>query len=216
MNDQETLLTILIYLLQGVGVTLSVTLIALGLGFVLGTASAVLRVYGGPVLARVGAAYSTIVRSVPVVVVIFILYFVIARFVDLSPFLSGALALGFATGAYQCEIFRGAILAVPPGQMVAARAIGMSRWRAIRFIILPQALRLAVPAWANEVTLVLKDSTLVYVIGVPEILRRAEYVSARTLQALLAYGAAALIYLAMTFIAGQFLSLVERRYRLVM
>ncbi len=216
MNDQETLLTILIYLLQGVGVTLSVTLIALGLGFVLGTASAVLRVYGGPVLSRVGAAYSTIVRGVPVVVVIFILYFVIARFVDLSPFLSGALALGFATGAYQCEIFRGAILAVPPGQMVAARAIGMSRWRAIRFIILPQALRLAVPAWTNEVTLVLKDSTLVYVIGVPEILRRAQYVSARTLQALLAFGAAALIYLAMTFIASQFLSLVERRYRLVM
>ncbi len=216
MNDQETLLTILIYLLEGVGVTLSVTLIALGLGFLLGTTSAVFRVYGGPVLARVAAAYSTIVRSVPVVVVIFILYFVIARFVDLSPFLSGALALGFATGAYQCEIFRGAILAVPPGQMVAARAIGMSRWRAIRVIILPQALRLAVPAWANEVTLVLKDSTLVYVIGVPEILRRAQYVSARTLQALLAYGAAALIYLAMTFIASQFLSLVERRYRLVM
>jgi polar amino acid transport system permease protein len=216
VNDRETLLTILIYLLQGVGVTLSVTLIALGLGFVLGTTSAVLRVYGGPVLSRVGAVYSTVVRSVPIVVVIFILYFVIARFVDLSPFLSGALALGFATGAYQCEIFRGAILAVPPGQMVAARAIGMSRWRAIRFIILPQALRLAVPAWANEVTLVLKDSTLVYVIGVPEILRRAQYVSARTLQALLAFGAAALIYLAMTFIAGQFLSLVERRYRLVM
>jgi polar amino acid transport system permease protein len=216
MVEQETLFAMLGYLLQGAGITLSVTLIALSVGFALGTTGAVLRVYGGPVLARLASAYSTVVRAAPVVVIIFILYFVIARFVDLSPFLSGSLALGFASGAYQSEIFHGAILAVPPGQMMAARAIGMSRLAAVRFIVLPQALRLAIPAWANEVTLVLKDSTLVFVIGVPEILRRAQYVSARTLQALLAYGAAALIYLAFTFVASQGLNLLERRTRLLM
>lgn len=216
MADQETVLTVLSYLLQGAGVTLSVTFIALGTGFILGTLTAILRVYGGGVLSRAAATYSTVVRGVPVVVTIFILYFVIARFVDLSPFLSGALALGFASGAYQSEIFRGAIMSVPPGQMVAARAIGMSRSRAIRFIIMPQALRLAIPAWSNEVTLVLKDSTLVFVIGVPEILRRAQYVSARTLQALLAFGAAALIYFVLTVIASQGLAVLERRYKLVM
>ncbi len=204
------------YLLQGAGVTLSVTGIALGAGFLLGTFMAVLRVYGGKVLAGVAAIYSTVVRGVPVVTIIFILYFVIASAVDLSPFLSGALALGFASGAYQSEIFRGAILSVPPGQMIAARAIGMSRFKAIFHIILPQAIRLAIPAWSNEVTLVLKDSTLVYVIGVPEILRRAQYVSANTLQAFLAYGAAAAIFLAMTFLASRALDTVERRYRILM
>ena len=216
MAESESLLLMLNYLLQGAGVTLSVTLIALIIGFLLGTLMAVFRVYGGRTLSRVAAIYSTVVRGVPVVVTIFILYFVIARFVDLSPFLSGALALGFASGAYQCEIFRGAILSVPAGQMMAARAIGMSRLRAIRYIVLPQALRLAIPAWSNEVTLVLKDSTLVFVIGVPEILRRAQYASARTLQAFLAYGLAAAIFLLLTFLAGHGLSILERRYRMVM
>jgi polar amino acid transport system permease protein len=204
------------YLLQGLGVTVGVTLIALALGFALGTSTAVMRVYGNRFAAGLAAAYSTVIRAVPVVVIIFILFLVIAKFVDLSPFLAGALALGFASGAYQSEIFRGALLAVPPGQMRAARAIGMSRLKAIRFIILPQALRLAIPAWSNEATLVLKDSTLVYVIGVPEILRQAQYVSARTLQPFLAYAAAAAIYLAMTFLVIRVLHAVERRHRLLL
>jgi polar amino acid transport system permease protein len=204
------------YLLQGLGVTVGVTLIALALGFALGTVSAVARVYGNRTVSTLAAAYSTIVRAVPVVVIIFILFLVIARFIDLSPFLSGALALGFASGAYQSEIFRGALLSVPPGQMKAARAIGLSRFKAIRFIIMPQALRLAIPAWTNEATLVLKDSTLVYVIGVPEVLRQAQYVSARTLQPFLAYGAAAAIYLAMTFLVTRVLHSVERRHRLLL
>jgi polar amino acid transport system permease protein len=204
------------YLLQGLGVTVGVTLIALALGFALGTSSAVMRVYGNRFATGLAAAYSTVVRAVPVVVIIFILFLVIAKFVDLSPFLAGALALGFASGAYQSEIFRGALLAVPPGQMKAARAIGLSRLKAIRFIIMPQALRLAIPAWSNEATLVLKDSTLVYVIGVPEILRQAQYVSARTLQPFLAYAAAAAIYLAMTFLLIRVLQAVERRHRLLL
>jgi polar amino acid transport system permease protein len=204
------------YLLQGLGVTVGVTLIALVLGFALGTSSAVMRVYGSRFAAGLAAAYSTVIRAVPVVVIIFILFLVIAKFVDLSPFLAGALALGFASGAYQSEIFRGALIAVPPGQMKAARAIGLSRLKAIRFIIMPQALRLAIPAWSNEATLVLKDSTLVYVIGVPEILRQAQYVSARTLQPFLAYAAAAAIYLGLTFLVIRVLQAVERRHRLLL
>ncbi len=216
MGELENVISLFGYLLQGAGVTLSVTAIALGGGFLLGTLMAVLRVYGGPALSRVAAAYSMIVRGVPVVTVIFVLYFVIASIIDLSPFLSGALALGFASGAYQSEIFRGAILSVPPGQMIAARAIGMSRLKAILYIILPQAIRLAIPSWSNEVTLVLKDSTLVYVIGVPEVLRRAQYVSASTLQSFLAYGAAAAIFLVLTFTATRALEVVEQRYRIIM
>jgi len=216
MEGFNNILTMFRFLLPGLWVTLSVTAIALVLGFGLGTVMAVARVYGGPLSSRLAAAYSIIVRAVPVVVIIFILFFVIAAFVDLSPFLSGALALGFASGAYQTEIFRGAILSVPRGQMVAARAIGMNRLKAIRSIVLPQAIRIAIPAWSNEVTLVLKDSTLVFVIGVPEILRRAQYASARTLEPFLAFGAAAVLYLLMTFLASRLLDVIEQRTKLMM
>ena len=210
----QSLLTVLQYLIPGLGITVSVTLIALTIGLVIGTVMAVLRIYGGRFLSPVAAVYSIVVRAVPVVVIIFILFFVISELVDLSPFLSGAIALGFASGAYQSEIFRGAILSVPPGQMIAARAIGMSRFTAIRSIILPQAVRLAIPAWSNEFTLVLKDSTLVYVIGVPELLRRAQWVSARTLEPFLAFGTAAAFYIVFTLLASRLLGTLERRYKI--
>jgi polar amino acid transport system permease protein len=212
LND---LYTTILFLLQGLWVTVSVTLVALGVGFVLGILMAIFRVYGSRPLSALAAAYSVVVRAVPVVVTIFILYFVIASIVDLSPFLAGSLALGFASGAYQSEIFRGALQSVAPGQMTAARAIGMSRVRAIRHIILPQAVRLALPGWGNEATLVLKDSTLVFAVGVPEMLRRAQYVSSRTLEPFLAFGTAALLYLALTMLTSYVLGRVERRYRLL-
>jgi len=202
------------YILPGLWVTLSVTLIALGMGLLLGTTMAVMRVYGGPTASTVAATYSTVVRALPVVVIIFILFFVITKFVDLNPFFSGAIALGITSGAYQTELFRGAILSVPSNQVTAARAIGMSKWVAVRSIVLPQAFRLAIPAWSNEVTLVLKDSSLVFVIGVPEILRRAQYVGARTYEPFLAFGTVALIYLLLTFLATKGLSVLERRYKL--
>ena len=204
------------FILPGLGITATVTAIALGLGLALGTAMAVCRVYGGPVLSKTAAAYSIIVRALPVVVIIFILFFVIAELIDLTPLLSGAIALGFASGAYQTEIFRGAINSVPRGQMVAARALGMGKFKAVRVIILPQALRLAIPSWANEVTLVLKDSSLVYVIGVPEIMRRAQYISAQTMEPFLAFGAAAILYLVLTLAAGKMLDLAENRFKIEM
>ena len=211
----QELLLLFRYLLAGTGVTLGVSIIAISLGFVFGILLAILRVYGGALLSRLAAVYSTVVRGIPVVVIIFLLYFVIAAAVDLSPFLSGALALGFSSAAYQSEVFRGAFLSVPGGQMMAARALGMGRLQAIWYVILPQAIRLAIPPWSNEAAIVLKDSSLVFVLGVPEILRRAEYVSARTLQPFLAFGAAALIYFALTFLTNRGLDLLERRYRIL-
>lgn len=216
MEQLENFALLLRYLAQGTGVTLGVTVIALLVGFLLGTVLGVLRVYGGPALAGFAATYSAVIRGIPVIVVIFILFFVIARFVNLSPFLAGALALGIASSAYQSEVLRGAIISVPRGQMMAARAIGMSRLKAIVFVVMPQALRLAIPPWSNEAAIVLKDSSLVYVLGVPEILRRAQYVSARTYEPFIAFAAAALIYFVLTFLTNRSLDAVERRYRLLM
>ncbi len=208
----ESFLTMLQFLLPGLGVTISVTAIALVMGCSIGATMAVFRVYGGGVTKTMAICYSIVVRSIPVVVIIFILFFVISEFIDLSPFMSGAVALGFASGAYQTEIFRGAILSVPQGQMTAARGIGMSRARAIRSIIMPQAARIAIPALINEVSLVLKDSSLVFVIGVPELLRRAQYASASTMEPLLAFGTAALFYILLTLILSRLLETIEKRF----
>lgn len=216
MEFIQDLITTLNFILQGLWVTIGVTIVALAVGLVFGVVTAMLRVYGNALLRQIATFYSVIVRAVPVIVIIFILYFVIARFVNLSPFWAGSLALGFASGAYQTEIFRGAFQSVPPGQMVAARAIGMSRLQSIQSIIFPQAVRLALPGWGNEATLVLKDSTLVFVVGVPEILRRAQQVSARTLEPFVAYAAALLLYLVLTLLTTQLLQWLERRYRLQM
>jgi polar amino acid transport system permease protein len=216
MDFIQSLVTPLNFIIQGLWISAGVTIVALAVGLVFGVLMALLRVYGNPLLRQTATVYSVVIRAVPVVVIIFILFFVIAQYINLSPFLAGSLALGFASGAYQSEIFRGALQAVPAGQMTAARAIGMSRVQAIRNIVLPQALRLALPAWGNEATLVLKDSTLVFVVGVPEILRRTQQVSARTNEPFVAFGAAMLLYLAMTLLTTQLLQWLERRYRLQM
>jgi polar amino acid transport system permease protein len=134
--------------------------------------------------------------------------------INLSPFWAGSISLGIVSSAYQMEIVRGAILSVSGGQMMAARAIGMSKNQAIRHVILPQTLRLAIPPWSNEAAIVVKDSSLVYALGVPEILRRAQLISASTQEPFLAYAVAALIYFLLVFITNRLLDALDRRLRI--
>lgn len=202
------------YIVQGTAITVAVTLIALPFGLILGLLMALVRTYGGKVLNRIAAAYSLLLRGVPPIVLLFILYFIISGSINLSPFWAGSLSLGIVSSAYQMEILRGALLAVGGGQMTAARAVGMSRLQAIQFIILPQALRLAIPPWSNEASIVLKDSSLVYALGVPEILRRAQQLSATTQQPFLAYGTAALIYFVLVFAVNRGLDYLSERTKL--
>jgi polar amino acid transport system permease protein len=190
-------------------------LVALPFGLVLGLLMALVHTYGGKLLSRLAAAYSLLLRGVPPIVLLFILYFILSgRLINLSPFWAGSLSLGIVSSAYQMEILRGALLAVGGGQMVAARAIGMSRLQSIQYIILPQALRLAIPPWSNEASIILKDSSLVYALGVPEILRRAQQLSATTQQPFLAYGTAALIYFVLVFATNRALDYLSERTRL--
>jgi len=141
---------------------------------------------------------------------LFILYFVMSGAINLTPFWAGSISLGIISSAYQLEIFRGAILSVSAGQMMAARAIGLSKVQAIRTVIFPQMIRVAIPGWSNEAAIVIKDSSLVYAIGVPEILRRAQLISASTQQPFLAYTTAALIYFALVFVTNRLLAKAER------
>jgi polar amino acid transport system permease protein len=203
------------YIVQGTAITVAVTLIALPFGLVLGLLMALVHTYGGKILNRLAAAYSLLLRGVPPIVLLFILYFILSgRVINLSPFWAGSLSLGIVSSAYQMEILRGALLAVSGGQMTAARAIGMSRLQSIRYVVLPQAVRLAIPPWSNEVSIVLKDSSLVYALGVPEILRRAQQLSATTQEPFLAYGTAALIYFVLVFATNRALDYLSERTKL--
>lgn len=202
------------YIIQGTVITISVTLIALPFGLTLGLLMALIHTYGGKIFSRLTAAYSLLMRGVPPIVLLFILYFVLSGTINLSPFWAGSISLGIVSSAYQMEILRGALLAVGGGQMTAARAIGMSRMQSIQHIVLPQALRLAIPPWSNEASIVLKDSSLVYALGVPEILRRAQQLSATTQQPFIAYGTAALIYFVLVFATNRALDYFAERTKL--
>ena len=160
------------YIISGMGVTLGLVGLALALGLVVGIPMAVGQAYGGKWTGKFIAFYVWIFRGLPNLVLLFLFYFGIFPLMGLnvSAFFIGALALGLRSAAYQTEIFRGAILSLGEGQMLAARSLGMSKNQAILNIILPQALRIALPGWSNEYPILLTDSSVCYAIGVMEIM----------------------------------------------
>jgi polar amino acid transport system permease protein len=142
---------------------------------------------------------------------LFILFFAVTKGINLSAFWAGSLSLGIVSSAYQMEIVRGALLSVSGDQLMAARAVGLSRLQAIRNVVLPQAVRLAIPPWSNEAAIVIKDSSLVYALGVPEILRRAQLIGASSQRYLLAYMSAAVIYFLLVFGTTKILTMLEKK-----
>ncbi len=210
----ETLTVLVSYILRGLEVTLSVTAVALFSGLTIGVILAVLRVYGGKFFARFITGYVAIIRSLPHILLILIFYFLVTNIIDLSAFWAGSLSIAIISSAYQAEIIRGAILAVPSGQMMAARSIGMNEFKSILHVIIPQAFRYAIAPWSNEAAIVIKDSSLVYILGVPEILRQAQYYSARTYKPFTAYLTVAAIYFILTFTTNRGLDLLERKIRI--
>jgi len=201
------------YVLQGIGVTLTVVGGALAMGLAFGLFLAVVQVYGRSWLRRLAAVYVWFFRGIPLLVLLFLFYFgvLVALEVELSPFMVSIIVLGLISSAYQAQILRGAILSVPDGQMKAARAIGMSDLRAITFIILPQALRLAIPGWSNEYTVIMKDSAVTYALGVAELMARTNHVASRTYQHLWLYLMVGFIYLLLTWLGTQALRILEER-----
>lgn len=208
----HTLLHDLPYLLQGAGVTVGLAVSLLGLGLIVGTALAVVQVYGHWTLFTGATLVERFFRGVPAVVLLFLFYYGISKFYNISSFSAAVLALGLRSAAYQSQIFRGSILAIPRGQMSAARAIGMTKLMAIRTIIIPQAFRLAIGPWTNEAMSELKDTSLAYTIGVVELLRQASYiVSSSYGHTLAVYSAAAFVYLILSLGGNRALYYLEDR-----
>jgi polar amino acid transport system permease protein len=186
---------------------------ALTLGMMLGILLSIAQVYGSRLLRRIVGIYVWFFRGIPLLVLLFLVYFglLTALDIELSPFIVSIIVLGLISSAYQSQILRGAILSLPEGQLKAARAIGMSDREAIVFIILPQALRLSIPGWTNEYTIIMKDSAVTYALGVAEIMARANHVASRTYQHFWIYILAGFIFLALTYFGTRILQLLENK-----
>ncbi len=202
-------------LLSGMGLTLLLTAEGVSAGFILGLAATLARTYGGKFWRNLAIAYIELFRGTPLLVQVFLLYYGLPGIgITLSREWSAFLALGLNSGAYQAEYLRGSILAIGEGQMLAARAIGMSKWKAVFYIILPQALRLAIPAWANEPVSLLKATSVVFLIAVPELMTRAKLIASRTYDPISSYLAVAILYLILVYGVDAAMKWLERRTRL--
>lgn len=216
MNDfLEFFLQSLPDLLKGAGVTLLLTIEGLSAGFVLGLLAALARSYGGKFWRALAVGYIELFRGTPLLVQLFLIYYGLPGIgITFSRELSAFLALGLNSGAYQAEYLRGSILAIGDGQMMAGRSIGMSRWKTIWYVILPQALRLAIPAWSNEPVSLLKSTAVVFLIAVPELMTKAKAIAARTYDPIPAYIAVALVYLAAVYLVDASLRWIEKATRI--
>jgi polar amino acid transport system substrate-binding protein len=162
----------LVLFLRGAGVTLWLSIVAFALAVGLGLVLAIARVFGGNVLGAAAATYVEIFRGTPVLLQLYVLYFALAPLLELNAFGAAILGLGLNYAAYEAEIYRGALLALPRGQTEAASALGLSRAQTLRHVLLPQALRMALPAMTNDFVALLKDSSVVSVITVVELTKR--------------------------------------------
>lgn len=209
--------------LNGVGTTLVVTFFALLLGVVLGVLVAVVRTahdqqrqgHHNPVLGLLNAimkVYVTVIRGTPMMVQLLIMGFVI--FASSRDYVTvGALTLGINSGAYTAEIIRGGLMAVDVGQMEAGRSLGMNYTDSMRFVVVPQAVKAILPSLGNEFIVLLKDTSLISVIGGKELLYAARGVVSRTYEAMYPYIGAAVIYLILVMMFTWLLGIFERRLR---
>lgn len=201
-------------LLKGATVTLELTVISIVIGLILGVLLALGRVYGNKPIYTIATFYVELIRGTPLLVQLFIFYFGLPSVgIMISPFVSAIAAFGLNSGAYQAEYFRGAIQSVKGGQMVAARSIGMSRLRAIRYIIIPQALRLVIPAWSNELIYLVKYSSLAYMVQVPELMAQGKFIASKNFRYFEVFIVVAFVYLVMVLVFSQLLSKVEKRVK---
>lgn len=203
--------------------TIRLSLASVALGLLLGLLGASAKISDNPLVRGAGGFYTSIVRGIPETLWVLLTYYGTTSifnylgsffgnpYLTLSPFIAGTLALGLCFGAYATEVFRGALLAIPNGQREAGLALGMSRIRIFWRITLPQLWRVALPGLGNLYLILLKDTALVSLISLEEIMRKAQFASNATKEPFTFYFMAALIYLGLTVIIMAALHVFERR-----
>ena len=209
--------------LEGVGTTLLVTVMALAIGIALGILVAIVRTahdqqrpsQKNPILGVLNGickVYVTVIRGTPMMVQLLIMYFVIFTF-SRNDTLVGALALGINSGAYVAEIIRGGLMALDAGQAEAGRSLGLNYVDTMRFIVIPQAFKAILPSLGNEFIILLKDTSLITVIGGQELLHAAQAIYGRTYEQMYPLLGVACIYLVLVMIFSWLVGLLERRLR---
>jgi polar amino acid transport system permease protein len=207
----------------GTWMTVRLAFASLLLGLSLGLVGAVMKTSRFRALRVIGDLYSTLFRGIPELVVVLLIYFGSTGlltavsgwfgggYTELNPFAAGTLALGICFGAYATEVFRGALLTIPQGQIEAGQALGLRKSRIFWKLVLPQLWRIALPGLGNLFMVMMKDTALVSVIGLEEIMRKAQVATAVTKQPFTFYFVAALIYLCITIVATISLQIMEKR-----
>ena len=202
-------------LLIGAGVTIQITVLSTAIGFVIGLVVGVARISHLRPLRLLAEVYVEFFRGTPLLVQIFLFYFALPVITGqrIDPFIAAISACGINSGAYVAEIFRAGIQSVDEGQMEAGRSLGMTWLQTMRYIIVPQAFKRVIPPLGNEFIAMLKDSSLVSVIGFEELTRRGQLIIAKTYGSFEVWMSVAVIYLVMTLTISRFVAYLERRCR---
>ncbi len=217
-TDWEFVLRNREYLLLGALITVVLTATSIVVGFVLGFPAGAIELYGGRYSSAFVRKAGVAIRGTPILVIMVFTFFVFPLdwlFVlpVSEPFQAAMLALGVRSAAYQSQIFRGALQSIDRGQLEAAESIGLSRWGGVRYVLVPQALRRSVPGFQNEFTIVLKDTSIAFAIGLGELLRRSHsLMTQQTTAALELFLFASLIYFVLTVSTNRTLEFVNDRY----
>lgn len=212
-------------LLQGFAQSLQLAVGGYGLGILIGIGGAFGKLYGGPILRDLLEVYTTVIRAVPELVLILLLYYAgtdavnallsLAGLptVDISGLVAGIFVIGVVQGAYSTEVLRGAIKAVPPGQIEAARAYGMSPVKVMTRVTLPAMLPFAIPGLANLWLIATKDTALLAVVGFSELTLVTRQAAGTTKAYMLFFCAAGVLYLLLTLVSNVVIGIIERRAR---
>jgi len=198
---------------QGALITVLISVCAFGIALPFGVVLAVVRSHAGRAAQFLASAYIEVFRGTPVLLQLYVLYYGLSSYVRLSPFVAAILGLGLNYAAYEAEVHRGALNALPRGQAEAASSLGLSRLQVLRHVLLPQSLRIALPALTNDFVALLKDSSLVSVITVVELTKRMTIVAVEARDWVVPGVLCAGLYFAMSFPLSRLSLWLERRYQ---
>ncbi len=203
-------------LLLGAGVTIQITALSVSFGLLIGMFVGIARLSKVKLVKFLATVYVDFIRGTPLLVQIFLIYFALPMIIGqrIDPFIAAITACSVNSGAYVAEIFRAGIQSIDKGQMEAGRSLGMTWAQTMRFIILPQAFKRIIPPLGNEFIAMLKDSSLVSVIGFEELTRRGQLIIARTYGSFEIWLTVAFIYLVMTLTISRLVDYLERRYKI--
>jgi polar amino acid transport system permease protein len=201
-------------LLNGLLTTLQMVLIAAPVGVIMGLLLGTMRVYGGRIISSISFAITAVFRGFPLLVTLFILFFGLPEVgIYISPFWAAVTGFVLCSGAYVSEYVRGSILSVEEGQSLAARSIGMTKFQEILYIILPQAIRRAIPSISNEIAYMIQYSSLAFAIGVQEMFSVSKTFNSIYFRSVEIFSALAITYLAIEGIATYIFKIIEKRFR---